>query len=217
MAIITDALSSLEKIKNGATIMIGGFEGVGVPEHLIDTLIDKGIGDLTIITNDTSFVGIGIGKLIDDYRVSKLIASHIGTNPETGRQMNSGKMEVSLIPQGSLVESIRAGGFGLGGILTPTGLGTVAEENKRVIEVDGKPYLLELPIKADFALLYAKWGDRAGNLKYHGTMVTFNTVMAMAADTVIAEVDEIVEDGYLDPDGVHTPGIMVDYMVKKAR
>lgn len=214
---ISNAANAIQQITDGSSLMIGGFMAVGTPENLVDTLINQGISDLTVICNDTGFIGIGIGKLIVEHRISRLIASHIGTNPETGRQMNSGEIKnVQLVPQGTLIECIRAAGYGLGGVLTPTGLGTVVEENKTVVEVAGKPYLLELPIKADFALLHARAGDRAGNLMYHGTMVNFNTQMAMAADTVIAEVDEILEDGYLDPDHIHTPGILVDYLVKKA-
>lgn len=217
MSIVKDAFSAVEIIRDGATVMVGGFMAVGVPENLIDALLRKGTTDLTVITNDTSFIGIGLGKLVDGHRISRLIASHIGTNPETGRQMNSGEIaDVKLIPQGTLVERIRAGGYGLGGVLTPTGLGTVAEEEKTVLEINEKKYILELPIRADYALIHAKYGDRAGNLRYHGTMSTFNMVMAMAADTVIAEVDEYIEDGYLDPDSIHTPGILVDFMIKKA-
>lgn len=217
MPVITDAAAAMKQITDGAVVMIGGFMTVGTPEHLVDTLIQQGTGNLTVICNDTGFIGKGIGKLIVNHRISKLIASHIGTNPETGRQMNSGEIEkVSLVPQGTLAERIRAAGYGLGGVLTPTGLGTVVEDGKTRIEVDGVPYLLELPLKADFALLHAKVGDRAGNLRYHGTMYNFNPIMAMAADTVIAQVDEILEDEYLDPDQIHTPGILVDYLVKKA-
>lgn len=189
---------------------------VGTPENLVDTLIEQGTGDLTVICNDTGFIGIGIGKLIVDHRITELMASHIGTNPETGRQMNAGEIKVTLMPQGTLAERIRAGGYGLGGVLTPTGFGTVVEEGKKTIEIEGVPYLLELPIKADYALLHAKVGDKAGNLMYHGTMYNFNPVMAMAANTVIAEVDEILEDSFLPPDSIHTPGIVVDYLVKKA-
>ncbi len=196
--------------------MIGGFMAVGTPENLVDTLIEQGTGDLTVICNDTGFIGIGIGKLIVDHRITELMASHIGTNPETGRQMNAGEIKVTLMPQGTLAERIRAGGYGLGGVLTPTGFGTVVEEGKKTIEIEGVPYLLELPIKADYALLHAKVGDKAGNLMYHGTMYNFNPVMAMAANTVIAEVDEILEDSFLPPDSIHTPGIVVDYLVKKA-
>ncbi|HPF44202.1 MAG TPA: CoA transferase subunit A [Syntrophomonadaceae bacterium] len=213
---ITDAATAIKQIKNGDTVMIGGFMAVGTPENLVDTLIEQGTGDLTVICNDTGFIGIGIGKLIVDHRITELMASHIGTNPETGRQMNAGEIKVTLMPQGTLAERIRAGGYGLGGVLTPTGFGTVVEEGKKTIEIEGVPYLLELPIKADYALLHAKVGDKAGNLMYHGTMYNFNPVMAMAANTVIAEVDEILEDSFLPPDSIHTPGIVVDYLVKKA-
>lgn len=216
MAAITDAAAAVRQIKNGATVMIGGFMAVGTPETLVDALIEQGTTDLTVICNDTGFVDVGVGKLVVNHRISQLIASHIGTNPETGRQMNSGEIKkVVLMPQGTLAERIRAAGYGLGGVLTPTGLGTVVEEGKQVVEVEGNPYLLELPIKADFALLHAKTADKAGNLMYHGTMQNFNPIMAMAAKTVIAEVDTILEDGYLDPDHIHTPGILVNYLVKK--
>jgi acetate CoA/acetoacetate CoA-transferase alpha subunit len=213
---ITDAVTAMKQISDGATIMVGGFMAVGTPENLIEVLIERGTRDLTIICNDTGFIGVGVGKLVVDHRISRLVASHIGTNPETGRQMNSGQIDVTLMPQGTLAERIRAGGFGLGGILTPTGLGTIVEKDKTIVEVEGNPYLLELPIKADFALLHAKAADKAGNLMYHGTMCNFNVVMAMAAKTVIAQADEILEDGYLNPDQIHTPGILVDYLVKKA-
>lgn len=216
MAAITDAATAVRQIKNGATVMIGGFMAVGTPENLVDALIEQGTTDLKVICNDTGFPNVGVGKLVVNHRISQLMASHIGTNPETGRQMNSGEIKVTLIPQGTLAERIRAGGYGLGGVLTPTGLGTVVEEDKPIIEVEGVPYLLELPIKADFALLHAQIADKAGNLMYHGTMRNFNPIMAMAAKTVIAEVDTILEDCYLDPDHVHTPGILVDYLVKKA-
>lgn len=217
MPLITDAATAIKLITDGATVMIGGFMAVGTPENLVDTLIEQGTDQLTVICNDTGFVGVGIGKLIVNHRIARLIASHIGTNAETGRQMNSGEIkEVTLMPQGTLAERIRAAGYGLGGILTPTGLGTVVEKGKTIMELGGISYLLELPIKADFALLHAKIGDKAGNLMYHGTMYNFNPIMAMAADTVIAEVDEILEDEYLDPDQIHTPGILVDYLVKKA-
>ncbi len=213
---IIDAATAIKQIKSGDTVMIGGFMAVGTPENLVDTLIEQGTGDLTVICNDTGFIGLGIGKLIVDHRISELMASHIGTNPETGRQMNAGEIKVTLMPQGTLAERIRAAGYGLGGVLTPTGFGTVVEEGKNTIEIEGVPYLLELPIKADYALLHAKVGDKAGNLMYHGTMYNFNPVMAMAANTVIAEVDEILEDSFLSPDSIHTPGIVVDFLVKKA-
>lgn len=215
MPAIIEAGEAADLISSGSTVMIGGFMAAGTPEGLVDALLERGIGQLTVITNDSGFIGIGVGKLIVEHRIKRLIASHIGTNPETGRQMNAQETQVTLIPQGTLVEKIRAGGAGLGGMLTPTGLGTVAAEGKKVIEVNGRPYLLEEPLRAEFALLYAHKSDKAGNLIYHGSARNFNPVMALAADVVIAEVEEILEDEYLDPDQIVTPGILVDYLVKK--
>ena len=204
---------ALEKVNDGMTVMIGGFLGVGTPEAIVDGLVEKGVKDLTVIANDTAFPDKGIGKLIIKKQIKKLIASHIGTNPETGRQMNEGETEVELVPQGTLAESIRAGGAGLGGFLTPVGIGTIVEQGKKKLEVNGKEYLLELPLKADVALLKAK-ADRAGNLIYSKSARNFNPMMATAADFVIAEVDEIVEIGEIDPDAVMTPGIYVDMIVR---
>ena len=215
MVKITSAVEATKDIKDRATIMIGGFMAVGTAESLVDALLEKGVRNLTVISNDTGFIGIGVGKLICDHRISKLIASHVGTNPETGRQINNNEIEATLLPQGTLAEKIRAGGAGLGGILTPTGIGTVVAEGKTVMEIDDKHYLLELPMRAEIAFLKAHKADRAGNLIYHGTTRNFNPIMALAADTVIAEVDEIIENGYLDPDQVVTPGILVDYLVKR--
>ncbi|MGE5422589.1 MAG: CoA transferase subunit A [Ignavibacteriales bacterium] len=212
---ITDALEAVQMIDNGSTLMIGGFMAVGTPETLVDAIMIQGIGGLTVISNDTGFENKGVGKLIGDGRIANLIASHVGTNPETGRQINSGKINATLLPQGSLVEKIRAGGSGLGGVLTPTGLGTVVADGKDVLKINDQPYLLELPLRADFALIQAWKADLAGNLIYHGSARNFNPIMVLAADTVIVEADEIVEDGYLDPDQVVTPGILVDYLVKK--
>ncbi|HHU68896.1 MAG TPA: acetate CoA-transferase subunit alpha [Thermoanaerobacterales bacterium] len=205
---------ALEKVNDGMTVMIGGFLGVGTPEAIVDGLVEKGVKDLTVIANDTAFPDKGIGKLIIKKQIKKLIASHIGTNPETGRQMNEGETEVELVPQGTLAESIRAGGAGLGGFLTPVGIGTIVEQGKKKLEVNGKEYLLELPLKADVALLKAKKADRAGNLIYSKSARNFNPMMATAADFVIAEVDEIVEIGEIDPDAVMTPGIYVDMIVR---
>ncbi|MGS0765634.1 CoA transferase subunit A [Syntrophomonas curvata] len=211
---IISATEAVNDIDNGATVMFGGFLAVGTPETLINALIAKDIRDLTIICNDTGFIDKGVGKLIVQRRVKKLYASHIGTNPETGKQINAKEIEADIIPQGTLAERVRAGGAGLGGFLTPTGLGTVVEEGKQIIEVNSKPYLLELPLQADFALLHAKAADKAGNLLFHGTAQNFNPLMAMAAATVIAEVDELIDD-YFDPNIVHTPGFLVDYLVKR--
>ncbi len=214
MAKLISAAEAVKDINNGATVMFGGFLAVGTPETLINALIAKDIRDITVICNDSGFVDKGVGKLIVQKRVKKLFASHIGTNAETGKQINSKVIEAEIVPQGTLAERVRAGGAGLGGFLTPTGLGTTVEEGKQIMTVDGKPYLLELPLKAEFALIHAKTADKAGNLLFHGTMQNFNPLMAMAAETVIAEVDEII-DGYLDPNAIHTPGFLIDFMVKR--
>ena len=176
-------------------------------------MIDSGIGDMTLIANDTAFMDKGVGRLIVGRQVKKAIVSHIGTNPCTGKQMMANEMEVELVPQGTLAERIRCGGSGLGGILTPTGIGTIVEENKQKLIVDGKEYLLETPLRADVAFIKAKKADKAGNLIYDKTARNFNPIMAMAADLVIAEVDEIVEIGAIDPDEVVTPGILVDKII----
>lgn len=212
---IIDAQEAVDMISDGATLMVGGFMAVGTPETLVDGLINKGIKDLTVICNDTGFIGVGVGKLICDHRISNLIASHVGTNPETGRQINSGEINATLLPQGSLVEKIRAGGAGLGGILTPTGIGTVVAQGKTVMEMDDREFILELPLKADFALIKAWKADHYGNLIYHGSARNFNPVMVLAAETVMVEVDEILENECLDPDQIVTPGILVDYLIRK--
>lgn len=200
-------------IHDGMTIMVGGFLGCKNPFKLVDALVEKGVKDITLIANDTAFPEVGIGKLIVNKQVKKLIASHIGTNRETGNQMNSGELEVELVPQGTLAERIRAAGAGLGGVLTPTGIGTVVAEGKRIIEVDGKEYLLEKPLRADVALIVGAKVDKKGNVRYAKATRNFNPLMATAADLVIVEADEIVEVGELDPDDVMTPGIFVDYIV----
>lgn len=205
---------AVEKIKDGMTVMVGGFLGVGTPEALVDALVAKGVKNLTVICNDSAFPDRGIGKLIVNKQIKKLITSHIGTNPETGRQMNEGETEVELVPQGTLAERIRAAGAGLGGILTPTGVGTIVEQGKKKLEINGKEYLLELPIKADIALLKAKKADKKGNLVYRKSARNFNPIMATAADFVIVQVDEIVDVGEIDPDDVMTPGIFVDMIVR---
>lgn len=203
-----------EYVQDGATVMIGGFLAVGTPEVLIDALVAKKVTGLTVIANDSGFPDRGIGKLVVNRQVKKLIASHVGTNPETGRQMNVGELEVVLTPQGTLAEQIRAGGAGLGGVLTPTGLGTVVENGKQKISLDGREYLIELPLKADVALIKAHKADRSGNLVYRRSARNFNPLMALAAEYVIAEVEEIVETGEIDPDEVMTPGILVDLIVQ---
>jgi acetate CoA/acetoacetate CoA-transferase alpha subunit len=206
---------AVEKIPEGASLMIGGFMGVGTPNRLIDELVRQGRKNLTVIANDTAMPGVGIGKLIAAKLIRKLIATHIGLNPETQRQMIAGELEVELCPQGTLAERIRSGGFGLGGVLTPTGIGTVVAEGKRIIEIDGKQFLLELPMTADFALLAAHRSDYRGNLEYSLTARNFNEVMAMAARTVIAEPEHIVPVGVIPPDAVITPFICVDHIVER--
>ncbi|WP_072386745.1 3-oxoacid CoA-transferase subunit A [Hyphomicrobium sp. CS1BSMeth3] len=200
-------------IPDGASLMVGGFMGVGTPHRLIDELVRQGRRDLIVIANDNAKPGVGIGKLVDAGRVARTIASHIGLNPETQRQMISGQMAVDLVPQGTLIERIRAGGYGLGGILTPTGVGTVVEEGKRKIEIEGKAYLIETALRADFALVHAFLADYTGNLSYALTARNFNPVIAMAADTVIATADNIVPVGLIAPDHVVTPAAIVDYLV----
>ena len=207
--------SLVAKIPDAASLMIGGFMGVGTPERLIDELVRQGKRDLTVIANDTAMVGRGIGKLITAKLVRKVIASHIGLNPETQQKMLSGEMEVELVPQGTLIERIRAAGYGLGGILTPTGIGTVVEQGKRKLEVDGREYLLETPLAADFALVEAFLADYLGNLTYALTARNFNPVIAMAAKTVIVDPEHIVPVGTLSPDHVMTPAPLVDYLVAR--
>ena len=200
-------------IPDGASLMVGGFMAVGTPERLIDEIVRQGKRDLTVIANDTAAPGRGIGKLIDARLVRKAIVSHIGLNRETQRQMMAGETEVELIPQGTLIERIRAGGHGLGGILTQTGIGTPVEDGKQRIEVDGKAYLLETALRADFALVQAFLADYLGNLSYALTARNFNPVIAMAADTVIASADNVVPIGLIAPDHVATPAPLVDYLV----
>jgi acetate CoA/acetoacetate CoA-transferase alpha subunit len=200
-------------IPEGATLMVGGFMAVGTPERVVDELVRQGTRNLTVIANDTAMPGRGIGKLVSAGLISKTIASHIGLNPETQQQMIAGEMAVDLVPQGTLIERIRAGGFGLGGILTPTGVGTVVEEGKQRLEVDGKSYLLETALRADFALVHAFLADYLGNLSYALTARNFNPVIAMAADTVIVTADHIVPVGVIAPDHVVTPAPVVDYLV----
>jgi acetate CoA/acetoacetate CoA-transferase alpha subunit len=201
---------AVHHIHDHASIMVGGFMCCGQAFRLIDALLEKGSKDLTIITNDGGFPDQGIGKLIVAGRVKHLIASHIGTNPVAGQKMNSGEMEIELVPQGTLAERIRCDGAGLGGILTPTGLGTAVEVNKRKIEVDGKEYLLETPLHADFAFVKATTCDRFGNAFAAKAGKNFNIVMAMAVQHCIVETDELLDIGQLDPEQVHIPSVFVD-------
>jgi acetate CoA/acetoacetate CoA-transferase alpha subunit len=204
---------AVDKVKDGMTIMVGGFLGCGSPHKIIDKLVEKNVKDLTLICNDSGFVDIGVGKLVVNKQIKKLIASHIGTNAETGRQMNAGEMEVVLVPQGTLAEQIRAGGAGLGGVLTPTGVGTIVEEGKQKIELNGVTYLLEEAMRADVALIGGDTVDTFGNIIYHGATRNFNAIMASAADVVIVEAGKIVEMGEMDPNQVITPGVFVSHIV----
>lgn len=199
--------------RDGMTIMVGGFMGVGTPPRLVEALLESGVRDLTLIANDTAFVDTGIGPLIVNGRVNKVIASHIGTNPETGRRMIAREMEVQLVPQGTLIEQIRCGGAGLGGFLTPTGVGTVVEDGKQTLTLDGKTWLLERPLRADLALIRAHRADPLGNLTYQLSARNFNPLIALAADITLVEPDELVETGDLLPDQIVTPGAVIDHIV----
>lgn len=203
-----------EMVKDGMTIMVGGFLGVGNPLTLVDALVDKGVRNLTLIANDTATPKLGIGKFVINKQLKKAIVSHIGTNPETGRQMITGELNVELIPQGTLAERIRCGGAGLGGFLTPTGVGTIVDEGKQRLVIGGKAYLLELPLRADVALLSAHKADKFGNLVFRRSTRNFNPIMAFAADVVIVEAKHIVEIGEIDPDEVMVTGVVVDWIVK---
>ena len=220
---IITAAEAAAKVKPGDVLMSGGFMGCGAAHTLIQALKAQGTRGLTLISTDTAMHDFktgnvtGIGHVVQDGAFNRIIASHIGLNQETQRQMNAGETEVQLVPQGTLAERIRAGGAGLGGFLTPTGLGTEVAEGKQVITLDGRPYLLELPLKADIAFIKAKRADKAGNLVYAGTARNFNPMMATAAALVIAEVEEIVEIGEIDPNHVHTPSIFVDFLVLAER
>ncbi|MCK3654603.1 acetyl-CoA--acetoacetyl-CoA transferase subunit alpha [Pasteurellaceae bacterium Macca] len=202
-----------QHLHNGMSIMFGGFMGVGTPPKIIQAIVNSGVKNLTIIGNDTAFSDTGVGLLIANNQVSKVIASHIGTNPETGKKMISGEIEVELIPQGTLAERIRAGGAGLGGFLTQTGLGTIVEEGKQKIKVNDTEYLLELPLTADLAIINAYKADTLGNLVYELSAQNFNPLIALAANKVIAEADHIVALGELSPDEVVTPAALIDYIV----
>lgn len=204
-------------VPDGARVMIGGFMGVGSPHRLIEALVARGARGLTVIGNDTGKPGLGIGRLVEEGCVARAIVSHIGTNPVTQNKMLAGEIAVELVPQGTLAECIRAAGAGLGGVLTPTGLGTSVQEGKQVVSVDGRDYLVELPLQADVALIHAHEADYLGNLTYRLTAQNFNPVMAMAARVVIAEPGEIVPVGVIPPDQVRTPGILVTHLVERPR
>jgi acetate CoA/acetoacetate CoA-transferase alpha subunit len=214
MSKVKTLTEAMEMVNDGQSIMIGGFMFAGTPEILIEGMIKKGIKGITVISNDTCTPDYGIGSLIVNKSISRLISSHIGRNKETGRQMSEGETEVILVPQGTLAERIRTAGAGLGGFLTPTGVGTSVEEGKQKISINGKDYLLELPLRADVALLKAWKADKSGNLVYRRAARNFNPLMATAADLVIVAAETIVEIGELDPDLVVTPGALVDIIVQ---
>ena len=203
----------IEMVPEGASLMVGGFMGVGTPDRVLGELVRQRKGNLTIIANDTATPGKGIGALIRAKLVCKVIASHIGLNRETQEQMMSGQVDVELVPQGTLIERIRAGGYGLGGVLTPTGVGTVVEEGKQQIELEGRWYLVEKALRADFALVHAFLADYIGNLSYALTARNFNPIIAMAGAIVIANADHIVPVGVISPDHVMTPAPIVDYLI----
>jgi len=203
------------EVQDGARVMIGGFMGVGSPHRMIDALVARNLSDLTIIANDTAMPEYSIGKLIAAGCVSHLIVSHIGTNPQTQTRVIEEEISIELVPQGTLIERIRAGGAGLGGVLTATGLGTEVSKDKQVVTVDNRAYLLETPLKADVALIAAQQADYLGNLIYTLTAQNFNPTMAMAADTVIAETNSNVPVGVISPDAVRTSGCLVDYLLER--
>jgi acetate CoA/acetoacetate CoA-transferase alpha subunit len=210
---VMTAASAVKQVKRGSTIMIGGFLGVGAPQRLLAALAQQGTNELTIICCAADYPHDGVGRLISAGLVRRAILSHSGTNREIEERAAAGEIEVEFVPQGTLAEQIRAAGFGLGGILVSTGLGTAIEKRKQILEVDGKTFLLEKPIKADITLIKAARGDHAGNLVYHGAARNFNPLMALAADLVIAEVEELVPVGKIDPDQVMTSAIFVDIIV----
>jgi acetate CoA/acetoacetate CoA-transferase alpha subunit len=203
-------------IPDGAVLMIGGFMGVGSPHRLIEARVEAGRKNLTVIGNDTGKQNYGIGRLVSAGAVAKVITSHIGLNPDTQKAMIAGEIEVELVPQGTLAERIRAGGYGLGGVLTKTGLGTPAAEGQKVIEIDGEPWLYAPPLRADFSLIACDRADYSGNLSYQLTATNFNPVMATAAETVICEPREILPVGAISPDSVGTPGVLVDHIIERA-
>ena len=211
---VVSMAEAVSRVQPGMTVMIGGFMGCGNPHGLVEALCAAGVTDLTLIATDTSRPGYGIAKLVEQRRLRKLYASHVGLNPAVAAQMNAGELEVELVPQGTLAERIRAGGAGLGGVLTPTGLGTPVANGKPVIDVDGGRYLLEKPLRADVALIAGSTVDRLGNVWYRGTTRNFNPVMATAADLVIVEAEHLVAVGAIAPENVVTPGVLVDLIVE---
>jgi len=217
---VISAMDAAAMVKTGDTLLVGGFLACGSPHTIIQALKAAGASGMTLVCNDTATFDLKTGKingvahLVSGKQFKRIITSHIGLNQETQRQMNEGETQVDLVPQGTLAEQIRAGGAGLGGFLTPTGIGSEVEDGKQIITIEGRPYLLELPLRGNVALIKAKAADKAGNLIYSQTARNFNPIMATAADLVIAEVEEIVDIGALDPDAIHTPSIFVDFLVK---
>lgn len=214
MANIITAREAAAMVPDGATVMFGGFMGCGNPFAIVDAMLERGTRDITLIANDCALPDTGIGKLVAARRVRKVIASHVGLNPSVAEQMHDGSLEADLVPQGTLAERIRSAGAGLGGFLTPTGVGTPVEEGKEKIVIHGKAYLLELPLFADVALVKAWKADESGNLVFRRSARNFNPLIAMAGKLVIVEAEEIVPTGSIDPDQVHTPAIFVDYLVR---
>ncbi len=210
---VISAKEAAKLIKSNSTVMVGGFLSCGAPDKILDELVKLDIKNLTMICNDTSFEDVDKGKLIKYGLVKKVITTHIGTNPVTGKKMHDGEVEVEFYPMGTLVEKIHAKGSGLGGVLTPTGIGTILEEGKKIVEIKGKKYIFEEPLGADYAIIYGTKVDKYGNVKFEGTTRNFNTSMATAADTVIIQADELVD--CLDPNEIVIPGIFIDYIVKR--
>jgi 3-oxoacid CoA-transferase A subunit len=215
--VLASAEEAVSRIPDGATIMMGGFGLCGIPEHLISALHARGTQGLTVISNNAGIDDFGIGVLLRSRQVRKMIATYVGENKEFERQYLSGELEVELVPQGTFAERIRAGGAGIGGFFTPTGYGTLIADQKETRTIDGMPYVLEKPLIADFAFVKAWKGDRAGNLVYRKTARNFNPVMATAAKVTIAEVEQLVEPGDIDPDHVVTPGIYVRHILEAAQ
>ena len=212
--VLPDAASAVAVIPDGATIMMGGFGLCGIPENLISALHAQGTRNLTAVSNNAGVDDFGLGVLLQSRQVTKMIATYVGENKEFERQFLAGEIEVELVPQGTFAERLRAGGAGIGGFFTPTGYGTVVAEGKETRMIDGRGYVLEQPLHADFAFVKAWKGDRLGNLIYHRTAQNFNPMMAAAARVTIAEVEELVEPGDVDPDHVVTPGIYVQHVVR---
>ncbi|MEC9231445.1 MAG: CoA transferase subunit A [Bacteroidota bacterium] len=211
---VKSALEACQGIKSGMTLMLGGFGLCGIPENCINALVEMKVNDLTCISNNAGVDDFGLGLLLKQRQIKKMISSYVGENDEFERQMLSGELEVDLIPQGSLAERCRAGGAGIPAFFTPAGYGTEVGEGKEVREFNGKPHILEQALLADFAIVKAWKGDTAGNLIYKGTARNFNPPMAMAGKITIAEVEELVQPGELDPNQVHTPGIFVQRIFK---